>query len=926
MLDVVDRAHDGIGGLRIVTGEAGIGKTHLLRATLDAARDRGCTVLAGRAQEYDAGLVYASLRDILASTNRDALDTPTHTNLDDLLRATDAAPEADSRASPLLLAAAFFRSLSAGQPLVVGLDDAHLADEESMTALSFATRNAATAPIVLALTVRRDRWSPGSTFATTIGRRAESDDVVDLAPLDGDQTAALVAAALDQPPGDGLVEHVYAWSRGNPLFVHELVTSLRNDGAIRSDGGRAYFVGNPTPGVVSRRGALLQRIFEQNSDARELARTMSALRRIRADDVDVLAECSGIDPERVPDAFDSLTRASVLVRSDAGWYEFTHPLLAEVLYDDLGPLERRRIHQRFADYLGPRRRSDGAGVLEWATHVTEAADLGDADAAAAALEAAASTRVNAPLTAAEWYRRAIDLLTPDDPQRPGLLARRSSALWAGSRPDTAIEVGEEALATLTDPARRRRVLAGVLGAQYAMGHYDQTRDLLDRERDTLAGAPPVVALESLVLAHLGRGHDALARFHEARAGMSAADAETKLTTIVYLALAGHLIGAPETAGAVDDLLAFAVLPDDELSPGARIVASDTAAYVLIDQTQVTRATAALQQSAPLADRVGTRNLGGQRVSAQARIEYQRGNWDQSLETIRSGAVLLEFEGLRNNLSWLRLLEAQIVAQQGEFAQALALVDDPATALPCSLYEALVDVVRCLVWELRGEVDVAAACLDARCDRLRREGLVCVLGPALLMETDVHNARGDHARARAAAAELNDLAGAAGTPFLHRAAELARATAGADVDAAGAAFDDAQRDGDRVTEGRARYTLATLGVDADAHLRAAAELFGAMGARAWTRRVASEAKRRGVTLPHSHGARSRPGNPLVLTPTEHELVQLLQQGFTNREIARDIHLSPKTVEVYLTRLYQKLGCRSRADVVRAADRGELPLEM
>ena len=112
-------------------------------------------------------------------------------------------------------------------------------------------------------------------------------------------------------------------------------------------------------------------------------------------------------------------------------------------------------------------------------------------------------------------------------------------------------------------------------------------------------------------------------------------------------------------------------------------------------------------------------------------------------------------------------------------------------------------------------------------------------------------------------------------------------------------------------------------DPDEHLSRAIELFTSMGAQLWTPRAASQAKVLGLAV---SGGRRRPrskaGGPKTLSQTEIQLVQLLRQGLTNRQISAVMHYSAKTIEVYVSRLYQKVGYHSRLELVLAAERGEL----
>jgi len=405
LLDNLKSVLNGASRICVITGEAGIGKTRLLAELLDRARVHDCLVLSGKAQDYDHGIAYASLRGLLASAPAGELDEASRAVLADLLQALDAAV-LGQRAGPLghgsglqpayLLVTKFLSSLCRHRPVIIALDDAHLSDDETLTALLLAARHLSQLPLFLVASTRPDMWVPGTRFAATIGRLIDSGlgAVVDLGPLDPADTTALIAADLAGRPEARLAAYVYAQSRGNPLFTRHALRSLQELSAIRAEHGVCYLVGNPAAGASSRRAALLHRVFQQDRPGRELARVMSAFRRVHLDQIGALEAVTDMDRPMIEEAFDALTRAGIITSVSAGWYEFAHPLIAEVMYNDLGPLERRRLHKLIAESFGDRPLAAGIDVLEWTTHVAEAAAPGDPAAIAAVIEAARLTRDN----------------------------------------------------------------------------------------------------------------------------------------------------------------------------------------------------------------------------------------------------------------------------------------------------------------------------------------------------------------------------------------------------------------------------------------------------------------------------------------------------------------------------------------------------
>ena len=414
-------------------------------------------MLSGKAQDYDHGIAYASLRDLLASVPADDFDEASRVIFADLLQALDAAvlgqrpaPDHGSGLQPAyLLVTKFLGGLCRHRPVIIALDDAHLSDDETLTALLLAARHLSQLPLFLVASTRPDMWVPGTRFAATIGRLIDSGlgAVVDLGPLDPADTTALIAADLAGRPEARLAAYVYAQSRGNPLFARHALRSLRELSAIRAEHGVCYLVGNPAAGASSRRAALLHRVFQQDRPGRELARVMSAFRRVHLDQLGALEAVTDMDRPMIEEAFDALTRAGDH-HPRCRWAGTSSPTRSSPrsCTTTWGRCERRRLHKLIAESFGDRPLAAGIDVLEWTTHVAEAAAPGDPVAIAAVLDAAQLTRDTAPLSAATWYARALDLLPPEAPERGGLLSRQAIALWKGSRPEAAVEVGRRALA------------------------------------------------------------------------------------------------------------------------------------------------------------------------------------------------------------------------------------------------------------------------------------------------------------------------------------------------------------------------------------------------------------------------------------------------------------------------------------------------
>jgi DNA-binding CsgD family transcriptional regulator/tetratricopeptide (TPR) repeat protein len=932
LIDNLKYALGGAGRTCLVTGEAGIGKTRLLHELLERAQGYNCHILSGKAQEYDHGIAHSSLRDILASTADDDINEACRADLAELVRALDSAVLGQStgaeqavRVQPAtLLMRKFLNSLCLDKPTMVTLDDAHLADDETLVALSFAARHLSEWPLLLVFTTRLDKWLPGTRFASTVGRLIDSvqGTVIQLAPLDADDTAALVAADLSGRPDERLAAYVYSQSRGNPLFARQALWSLQELGAIRSERGRCYLVGNPASGALSRRAALLHRVFQQDRPGRELARVMSAFRRVHTDQIDTLEAATGMSRDSIERAFDSLVRGSILTRASADCYEFAHPLIAEVLHNDLGPLERRRLHKLIAESYDRRQAPAGTDVLERTTHIAEAAAPGDPAALAAVLDAARLTRNTAPLSAATWYQRAVELLPPESAERGELLSRQAIALWKGSRPEAAIDVGKRALAVQGSSDLRNRTLATVVNATYAMGRYADALRVVSALAKGVSDPTPFLAQRALLLAHMGRGTEATAQLDQVMSRAQSGSIGDQVVTYTYVGHVFNCLGDfSKVSAAIGRLLSLGEGAERGVARGAKLSALESAAYLLAVTGCLPQARELLGRVAGLLPETGWQDVGGQYIYAKAKLEHMSGCWEEALETIRSGAISLEFAGLRNNLAWLRLLEVEILTDQAKLDEASRILETPLLEADCLLYKVL---HACRVARITAAVGDNTQARKVLLDALRLGSdrqLAEAQRRCLEALVEISLAERDEAAAREYASSLRQLATRTAIPSTVAAADMAEVMTG-DVTAGRRLVSQYEEEGRLFSAAQAHFFLAHSGPDAEDQLARAHELFTAMSAELWLPRVHELSKRLGVTVTTGSRPRSRSKDHSALTGTENQLVQLLRQGLTNRQISSILHYSPKTIEVYVSRLYQKVGCHSRLELVVAAERGEI----
>ena len=898
----------------LIRGEAGIGKTRLATEVLERAAGVGHRTLVGRADEFDRGIPYAVFRDVLAR-----LDQPS-AELDGLREGLDAGAGAAGAPADAHLQLVFaraveaFRELTAGAPTVLLIEDAHLADADSLALVALLTRLGELQLLTLA-TLRPTTAGNARELERLMERMAADGRgaVVDLEPLDRHDVQALVGATLGAIPDERLVDAAFEQSRGNPFLTAESMRALRESGAVQLEHGRAHLSGDGGPPAST---TLLSRVFGTDDDAVQLAKVVSAFGRFELRHLPLAAHVTGRTEDEVSETFDGLVRARLLLRGRDGSFEFAHGIVRDAVYDEIGPAERRKLHGAIAERLGSeRRRGAPLDIAELATHVAESADPGAGHAVEVLLEAGRTVSVTAPLVAAEHYGRGADLLPRESPRRAQALALRARALHIGSRATEAAAAGRAALEHLPPGPVRRATVALVVNGLSIAGRITEALEVIDEELAREPDPGPLLAQRVHMLQSAGQWDAALDQLPAALEQYRAAEPRN-------LIAASHLA---VYAGDVGDMALFDEFLADleswtESGPaGRRVVAHETIALVERRPGVVAALERHLEAARALRPNPAASSIGGHYETALALLLVLRGEWDEAVELCRSASFELEQRGAAILSQALHMAECEILIDRGAVDEAASI----ARAL-VSLTEEMttpVALVGARVRRALGKADEAIELLASQRERSRerrttwrRPELLAELAEALAGEGRVDEAR-EVAEEVAAVAERP-------CRFEWRLmAPRLRALLWDDADAAAAYLAIAQDEHIPFEEARARVVLGSLDVEPREHLTHAYRSFDALGAGPWRRRAANALRTRGITVPRPA---KREGG--VLTDAEAQLVRLVRDGLTNKQIAAALHYSPKTVEVYLSRIYAKTKCASRVELVRALEGGtvELPV--
>ena len=406
MRDMLDEARRGTGRLVFVCGETGAGKTRLLEeiAVLPGPLSIAvsCAVDESAPELWPIVTIARELRREGASVEPD------------LAALADGALEVDAadvkRRFRLLDRAALALTNVAGDAtLLLSLDDLHLADRSILTFVELLAKRVRRSRVLVVCAYRsppsRDPAFEAALFALANEPRALRVTV----PLFTRQEVALyVERAVGSPPSEALLERLLDKTRGNPLFLSELVHVLRAEERLRPDIATSALVGGD-----GLRGAIAQHLASLPETVRRVLSVAAIFGKTFP--VAPLAAALDTSNERVVCSLDAAAVARIVARAGAGEYRFTYPLVRDVLYKALSAQERARLHGTAASVLGQRLCGSGAHeqVAEIAAHLVEsAAGGGDVDGAVDwSLRAAALARDAGDCDAAARYaRRGLDAL------------------------------------------------------------------------------------------------------------------------------------------------------------------------------------------------------------------------------------------------------------------------------------------------------------------------------------------------------------------------------------------------------------------------------------------------------------------------------------------------------------------------------------
>jgi DNA-binding CsgD family transcriptional regulator len=896
---VLADAAAGTGGLLLIGGPAGIGKTRLCEEATAAAT---APVRWGRCVDDPGAPPLWPWRRLLG----------------ELAVPPEPGPDPVSARFRFVAAAADALVAEAdAQGLVLVLEDLHWADEASLRLLRHLAGELRQSRLAVLATYRDTEPGPllGDLLPDLLRRPGSLG--LTLPPLTEPDVRAFLAH--QRPAGDGEVRDALRRSGGNPLYLRAVVRS-----AASGDGGRAQL------------GHLVRTtVAALDPGARELL----AMAAVLGEEVDgeVLARMSHMDSAIVARALDQAVRARVLVPVGAGLRRFAHAVVRDGIYADLDPSVRESLHARAAVALEDRAHRDPAlaGVVagHWLRAATDAPAL--ARTAGWALRAAdEATRTLAFAEAARFLTFAVDALrragAPD--RLPAVLVQLATAEYRSGRFAQALAHAREAAALAHDRGDRDLVAAAALVVR-DIAAPDLLPGLAELARTALAAvgedAEPalrsrLLAQRASVAAESGRMAEALDAAAEALALAESSGDEEALVDAVRARFKRWPIELP-----VAEKLRLATLAIDLAGrTGQPLLALWGHKWRLDTAFEVGTMTAVDAELAAIAALAETTRLPLVRwheLRLRASVLAYRGAFDQAracnaLATEIAGAELAE--------------DFSATAMSHAFAMQLALVTGRADELPEgseTLYESVpalpvTEVSRPLVALVLGRRDEAASRYEAL-RPLAKHAAFLQQNPAVaLLLLPVTETFGDRETARELARHFaafgHFVSGGAGVYCSDTSSNWQARTAvllGRHGDAE-RWFEEAiaidTRTGARPYVALNRLALAELLVAGGAGLERAETL---------ARQAEAEARRLGMPGPAEQAAQLLSRLPATgpLTAREREIASLLADDLSNREIAARLVLSERTVESHVRSILAKLGLANRVQVAAWARREVRP---
>lgn len=932
------------GGAGFLIGEAGIGKSRLALLAANEAEGAGMTVLRGRAVRTVTPVAYRPFAEALCSAARvgggpDSAElAPFRVTLGRLIPEWKAEGHSASDHSILALAEAvlrFLRAVGGGRGCLLVLDDLHWADPETLTILEYLADNLGSEPVLCLATLRPEGPSGAHDLARGLEARRVSE-VIELSRLDERDVVEMARTCLDT---DVIAPEILALAgraEGVPFLVEELLAVAVTSGSLVRQGGSWALSTAWEPVVpLTFADSMRRRMASLGDEARAVLVAAAVLGR--RFDWDLLPEITGLDESNVLGALHVAVDAQIVsVGPGEQTFRFRHALSRDAVLADMLPPERAALSRRALEAVEAAQPDLPGGWCELAAELAEAA--GDRGRAGSLLlrSGERALKHGALVSAEVVLDRARSLLPADDPSLLDVEDCLVQVLSLAGKRDRAREVGRSLLPRLGDDPDRAGQRAEVylrLGrAALAATHWEEAHELCEQAR-----AEAAVAADERLAARVDAvgAQTAIVVEPERAAGLAQAALE-----------AAERLELPEVQCEALEILGRSQRPRD--LQAARVAFARGLAVAEAHGLTVWRARALhelgtidLLRGAGVARLEEARELavvqGALATAAVVDVQITaslafKDDPEPAVVVARRAADLARRYGLDQTHAAALALEAHVHGRAGRrdlvegcSREAMHLSRAPNIEVITSFAAAMLAFVEEDGPLARRHVNRAVAVAYRR----GLPGGDQASGPAggvwaLLCQLD-----GDGTPGEVTDPELlvGDSVHFMGQAYLRYARAVAAGRAG-DGEAAAALMvegDGILGDHHWVRQlGRrlvAEAALADGWGDPVAWLREALAFFDHHGEERIASACRSLLRKAGAPVPRRRGKAEAPPalRALGVTTREIEVLRLLGEGLSNKEIAGRLYLSPRTVERHVANLADKAGVERRSQLVAFAAR-------
>jgi DNA-binding CsgD family transcriptional regulator len=929
-----DAAREGAGGIELLSGEAGVG---ISRLAAEALGRSGFDTLTGRAREGGTpsyGPIAAALRDcVRAHPDLPTRCGPLGTHLALLLPELGEAP---AGASPDTLVEAIAGAMSARSqqaPTALFLDDLQWADTATLELLPRLDERIEGERVLILATYRSDEIQSSHALRrlrNTLRRRRRLREVA-LGPLTRTETAALIERIVGADPSPELIDVVYTQTQGFPLYVEELTGALAEGRRLMpADKGMGLAPGEAVPIPESVRDAVLLKIDALSADARTLVEAAAVLGT--SFDMDEVFRLAGREG-----GFDELVERGIIRETGSGRAAFRHAITREAVLEEVGWTQRRTLHRTAAGMLS----ASGAPPEVIAGHWLEAKAF---DRACEALleSAERSRRLHAFKDAARAIDRALSVW-PDgqhEHERVGALESLAHCAQLSGHFSEAVRALREVAGhplVVADGARRAEAQRALATVYQLQGAWERTVEVRRAAADGFeaAGLPGEAAVEWLALA--GR-YTAALKYDAAleAAGNAVSRAWTGQRWDVRaraMGLEGNILAMQgrfeEGRNRVHEGLSLAL--EHNLTEAASDVYRRLGSVHEFNSDYAGARDAYFTAVDFCRDR-GVDAAAHTCLGCVSYIVYRTGEWKRTLEVCREilaqGDVQPGARAIADGVTGL------VRAQRGEARQARRLLQsalDISTRFELTVMELAILYGLAVASENDDDGDAADRYYRQLLDRWRATEERHDIIPWLCWAATFFSSRGDAEGATMCAEELASIAAETGSPealagLAHALGETALMQERAEE--AAAQFEQALEHLSKLEvpleQALARFRAGVAWRDAGQGRKAVESMTAAyriarkLGARPLAARIAAQLETLGEKVEEGrHPDTAKKKRRAGLTRRQVEITRLIATGLTNKEIAQQLYLSPRTVDMHVSNILDRLDCRSRTEAAGRA---------